>query len=100
MPLRSDGIPPCIPTREAAGRPWLGPRDQVRRLSTAGARRVGDTVRLFPRRGYDWSGRYPAIGVTAMLLRARSFTLDGEAVVCGPDSDTGEWDFNDGRVAR
>jgi bifunctional non-homologous end joining protein LigD len=27
----------------------------------------------------------PAIVVTAMQLRATSFTLDGEAVVCGPD---------------
>jgi bifunctional non-homologous end joining protein LigD len=42
-------------------------------------------VRLFTRRGYDWSGRYPAIVVTAMQLRAASFMLDGEAVVCGPD---------------
>ena len=42
-------------------------------------------MRLFTRRGYDWSGRYPAIAVTAMLLRAKSFTLDGEAVVCGRD---------------
>jgi bifunctional non-homologous end joining protein LigD len=48
-------------------------------------RRVGDQVRLFTRRGYDWSGRYPAIAVTATLLRARSFTIDGEAVVCGTD---------------
>ena len=50
-------------------------------------RRVGDQVRLFTRRGYDWSGRYPAIAITATAtpLRARSFTLDGEAVVCGPD---------------
>jgi bifunctional non-homologous end joining protein LigD len=48
-------------------------------------RRIGDTVRLFTRRGYDWTGRYPAISVTATLLRAKSFTLDGEAVVCGPD---------------
>jgi hypothetical protein len=48
-------------------------------------RRDGDTVRLFTRRGYDWSGRYPAIVMTAMQLRATSFTLDGEAVVCGPD---------------
>jgi bifunctional non-homologous end joining protein LigD len=48
-------------------------------------RRVGDQVRLFTRRGYDWSGRYPSIAVTATLLRARSFTLDGEACVCGPD---------------
>jgi bifunctional non-homologous end joining protein LigD len=42
-------------------------------------------VRLFTRNGYDGSGRYPAIVVTAMQLRATSFTLDGEAVVCGPD---------------
>jgi bifunctional non-homologous end joining protein LigD len=48
-------------------------------------RRDGDTVRLFTRRGYDWSKRYPAIAATAVNLRARSFTLDGEACVCGPD---------------
>jgi bifunctional non-homologous end joining protein LigD len=42
-------------------------------------------VRLFTRRGHDWTARYPAIAVTASKLRARSFTLDGEAVVCGPD---------------
>jgi ATP-dependent DNA ligase len=42
-------------------------------------------VRLFTRGGYDWIRRYPAIAVTATLLRARSFILDGEAVVCGPD---------------
>jgi bifunctional non-homologous end joining protein LigD len=29
--------------------------------------------------------RYPAISVTATLLRAKSFTLDSEAVVCGSD---------------
>jgi hypothetical protein len=33
-------------------------------------RREGGAVRLFTRRGYDWSGRYPSIAVTAMLLRA------------------------------
>jgi bifunctional non-homologous end joining protein LigD len=42
-------------------------------------------VRLFTRRGYDWTERYPAIASAASKLRARSFTLDGEAVVCGPD---------------
>jgi bifunctional non-homologous end joining protein LigD len=46
-------------------------------------RRDGEAVRLFTRRGYDWSGRYPAIASTAAKLRATSFTLDGEAVVCG-----------------
>jgi bifunctional non-homologous end joining protein LigD len=49
------------------------------------ARRDGDTVRLFTRRGFDWTERYPAIAAAAAKLRARSFTLDGEAVVCGPD---------------
>ena len=48
-------------------------------------RRDGDVVRLFTRKGYDWSSRYPAIAVTATKLRAQSFTLDGEACVCGPD---------------
>jgi bifunctional non-homologous end joining protein LigD len=48
-------------------------------------RRDGDVVRRFTRKGYDWSDRYPAIAVTAMKLRAASFTLDGEAVVCGAD---------------
>jgi hypothetical protein len=73
MTPRSDGyIPPCIPTR--AYRARLGPRDQARRLPAAGPPRV----RLFTRHG-------PAIAVTAMQLRTRSFTLDGEARVCGPD---------------
>jgi bifunctional non-homologous end joining protein LigD len=85
MTSRSDGyVPPCIPTRAykvPAGADWVqeikhdGYRLQVRR--------DGDTVRLFTRRGYDWS--YPAIATTAMQLRASSFTLDGEACVCGSD---------------
>jgi len=48
-------------------------------------RRDGETVRLFTRRGYDWTDRYPGIAVTASKLRAKSFTLDGEAVVCRED---------------
>jgi bifunctional non-homologous end joining protein LigD len=86
VPQPSGFIEPCIPTsavKPPAGPGWMheikhdGYRLQVRR--------VGDQVRLFTRRGYDWSGHYPAIAVTATLLRARSFTLDGEAGVCGPD---------------
>ena len=79
-------VPPCIPTR--AVKPPAGP-GWVHEIKHDGyrlqVRRVGDQVRLFTRRGYDWSGRYPSIAVTATLLRARSFTIDGEAVVCGPD---------------
>jgi hypothetical protein len=44
-------------------------------------RRNGDTVKLFTRRGHDWTDRYPA----AAELRASSFTLDGEAMACGAD---------------
>jgi bifunctional non-homologous end joining protein LigD len=78
--------PPCIPTR--APKPPAGP-GWVHEIKHDGyrlrVRREGGAVRLFTRRGYDWSGRYPSIAVTATLLRAKSFTLDGEAVVCGPD---------------
>src|ERR1700722_12985101 len=79
-------IEPCIPT--LAAKPPAGP-GWVHEIKHDGYRlqvqRVGDKVRLFTRRGYDWSTRYPAIAVTAARLRAKSFTLDGEAVVCGPD---------------
>jgi hypothetical protein len=63
--------------------PLLAPRcppDDGYRLIV---RRDGPTVRLFTRRGYDWTDRYPAIAGAAAKVRARSFTLDGEAVVCG-----------------
>jgi bifunctional non-homologous end joining protein LigD len=86
VPSTSGFISPCIPTR--AVKPPAGP-GWVHEIKHDGyrlqVRREGEGVRLFTRRGYDWSGRYPAIAVTAMLLRAKSFTLDGEAVVCGPD---------------
>jgi bifunctional non-homologous end joining protein LigD len=84
--LATGFVPPCIPTR--ATKPPAGP-DWVHEIKHDGyrlpVRRDGDAVRLFTRRGYDWSSRYPAIIVTATRLRATSFTLDGEAVVCGPD---------------
>ncbi len=45
----------------------------------------GEAVRLFSQRGFDWSTHYPAIVRTAPALPAKSFTLDGEAVVCSGD---------------
>src|SRR5712675_1758487 len=48
-------------------------------------RRNGPTVRLYTRNAYDWTARLPAIAATAERTRAKSFTLDGEAVVLGPD---------------
>jgi bifunctional non-homologous end joining protein LigD len=58
-------IPPCIPTR--AYKVPSGP-DWVHEIKHDGyrlqVRRDGDTVRLFTRRGYDWTGRYPAIALS------------------------------------
>jgi len=48
-------------------------------------RRDGPTVRLYSRNAYDWTARLPAIAVAAERIRAKSFTIDGEAVVLGPD---------------
>ena len=48
-------------------------------------RRDGAVVRLYSRNANDWTTRLPAIAATAEQIRAKSFTLDGEAVVVGPD---------------
>jgi bifunctional non-homologous end joining protein LigD len=48
-------------------------------------RKHGAAVRLFTRNGYDWSRRFPAISEAAEGLKASTFTIDGEAVVVGPD---------------
>jgi bifunctional non-homologous end joining protein LigD len=84
---RTEGfIAPCIPT--LAAKPPSG-SDWVHEIKHDGyrliVRRDGPSVRLFTRRGHDWTNRYPAIAGAAPKLRARSFTLDGEAVVCGAD---------------
>jgi len=80
----ASGVPPSIPTR--AVKPPVGP-DWVHEIKHDGyrlqVRRAGTAVRLFTRRGFDWSGRYPAISAAAAKLSADSFTLDGEAVVAG-----------------
>jgi bifunctional non-homologous end joining protein LigD len=79
-------VEPCIPT--LAAKPPAGP-DWVHEIKHDGyrliVRRDGKAVRLFTRRGYDWTDRYPAIAAAAAKLRAKSFTLDGEAVVTGED---------------
>jgi hypothetical protein len=57
---RSAFVAPCIPTRSV--KPPAGP-DRVHEIKHDGyrlqVRRDGDVVRLFTRKGYDWSGRYP-----------------------------------------
>jgi bifunctional non-homologous end joining protein LigD len=46
------------------------------------ARRHGRNVRLFTRRGYDWTNRFRRIADAVASLRCRSCLIDGEAVTC------------------
>ncbi len=59
-------------------------------------RRDRDRVRIFSRRGHDWTDRVPAIAEALQSLRVKSVTLDGEGVVCGEDGVT---DFDRLRAA-
>jgi bifunctional non-homologous end joining protein LigD len=48
-------------------------------------RRSDDRVRLFTRRGYDWTERYPRIAKAMAELKITSAVIDGEVVCWGPD---------------
>jgi bifunctional non-homologous end joining protein LigD len=79
-------IEPCIPTR--AEKPPVGP-DWIHEIKHDGyrliVRKKDDRVRLFTRRGYDWSDRFPLIRNAVAGLRQNGLVLDGEAVCCDPD---------------
>jgi ATP-dependent DNA ligase len=45
----------------------------------------GPIVRLYSRNANDWTERLRAIADRAERIKAKSFTIDGEAVVLGPD---------------
>src|SRR5918996_6509476 len=84
MPRRA--FEPCIPTRSPTvptGSAWLHEikHDGYRLI----VRREGKRVRLFTRRGYDWSHRFPLIVDAALRIKAHSFVIDGEAVWCRED---------------
>jgi ATP-dependent DNA ligase len=76
-------IQPCLPS--PAREPPSGP-DWLHKVKFDGYRAMvrsdGAGVRLFTRRGYDWTERFPAIVSAARGLRAGSFLIDGEAVCC------------------
>jgi bifunctional non-homologous end joining protein LigD len=78
-------IEPCLPT-EVDGPP-SGP-DWIHEIKHDGYRMVvrkRDTrVRLFTRRGLDWTYKFPMIAEALAALRARSVAVDGEAVWCEP----------------
>jgi ATP-dependent DNA ligase len=45
--------------------------------------RDGPAVRLYSRNAYDWTLRPARIAAAAGVIEAKSFTIDGEAVVLG-----------------
>jgi ATP-dependent DNA ligase len=51
-------------------------------------RREGGRVRCFTRNGHDRANRFPAI-VDAVLIKAQSFLIDGEAVIARRRRDSG-----------
>jgi bifunctional non-homologous end joining protein LigD len=78
-------VEPCLPSARATaprGREWVheikhdGYRFIVRRDSKR---------RVFTRRGFDWTARFPWIEDALRSLRVQSATIDGEAVWCGQD---------------
>src|SRR5947207_11697723 len=90
-------IAPCLPTRGQevpTGPLWIHEikHDGFRFI----CRRDGDRVRIFTRRGNDWTERVPAVVEAMRALPGRSATIDGEAVICRPD---GLSDFDALRLA-
>jgi hypothetical protein len=48
-------------------------------------RRDRAVVRIYSRNAINWTDRFSTIATVAATLEAHSFTIDGEAVVIGPD---------------
>jgi ATP-dependent DNA ligase len=89
-------IEPCLPTlrqKPPVGDGWLHEikHDGYRLI----VRKADDKVRVYTRRGNDWTDRFPQIVDAVLALKPRSIVLDGEAVVCG---EGGVSDFNRLRV--
>jgi bifunctional non-homologous end joining protein LigD len=74
---------PVIASRPPSGANWVHEikHDGYRMI----VRRDGPMVWIYSRNANDWTTRLPAIASAAERLRAKSFTIDGEAVVVGPD---------------
>src|ERR1700730_6101095 len=82
-------IEPCLPTvadTVPSGPQWVQEikHDGFRFI----CRREGNRIRVFSRRGHDWTDRVPRIVDTLARLPATSVTLDGEGVACDPNGVT------------
>jgi bifunctional non-homologous end joining protein LigD len=74
---------PVLRLKPPAGTDWVHEikHDGYRMI----VHRDGPTVRLYSRNAYDWTARLESITAAAQRIKAKSFTIDGEAVVLGPD---------------
>jgi bifunctional non-homologous end joining protein LigD len=63
-----------VPAQPIEPRAPPGGADWIHEIKHDGYRLIvrkhGPTVRLFTRKGYDWSGRYPGITAAALRLKA------------------------------
>src|SRR6476620_11377245 len=79
-------IEPCLPS--AAPYPPSGP-GWIHEIKPDGyrlmARRDSGGIRLLTRNGHGWTDRYPSVAAAMAFLRCRSYLIDGEVVICGPD---------------
>jgi bifunctional non-homologous end joining protein LigD len=91
-------IEPCIPTR--VDKPPVGPQ-WIHEIKHDGYRLIvrkgGDRVRLFTRRGYDWTDRYPLIAKAVAALREHAVVIDGEVVICD-DAGVANFEMLHGRA--
>src|SRR5215468_7575068 len=74
---------PIMASRPPSGADWVHEikHDGYRLI----VRRDGPVVRLYSRNAIDLTARFSAIAAAAARIKATSFTIDGEAVVLGPD---------------
>jgi ATP-dependent DNA ligase len=79
-------IHPCNPT--VATKPPSGPQ-WIHEIKHDGyrviVRKANKRVRIFTRRGFDWTEKFPIIVAAVRSLKVSSVTIDGEAVYCGDD---------------
>jgi bifunctional non-homologous end joining protein LigD len=89
---RKAAFEPCIPT---PGAKVPAGAERIHEIKHEGYRlivqREGKRVRLFTRKGYDWSHRSPLIVQAALRNRQTYFVIDGVAVLLAVD---GRSDFN------
>jgi bifunctional non-homologous end joining protein LigD len=70
---------PVLASRPPSGSGW------VHEIQHDGYRMIVPSVRLYSRNAHDWTVPLAAIAAAAEQITAKSFAIDGEAVVIGPD---------------